>query len=135
MCVVSDKIKFCTCVKGSYRKLPNYWLLYRFSKKKDIQCMGMPIFPYELMQSNYNVNQQTIIKRLNEGDAFDKKIEFKSKDLLEIVLNNLSDKDSKKMIFCFVYKKGNWVAEEYDPFDLMNRYDELTFGNFDKLGE
>jgi hypothetical protein len=39
------------------------------------------------------------------------------------------------MIFCFVYKKGNWVVEEYDPFDLMNRYDELTFGNFDKLEE
>ena len=48
---------------------------------------------------------------------------------------NLSNKDSKKMIFCFVYKKGNWVVEEYDPFDLMNRYDELTFGNFDKLEE
>jgi hypothetical protein len=37
------------------------------------------------------------------------------------------------MTFCFRYKKGKWVVEEYDTFELMNHYDELAFGNFNKL--
>jgi len=133
MCVVSDKIKFCTCLTGSYEELPHYWLLYRFNKEKDLQCMGMPVMPLDFLQINYKLNAQTIGNRLNEGDAFDKAIVFKPKDQLEIVINNLSVDDRERMTFCFRYKKGKWVHEEYDVFELMNRYDELAFGNFNEL--
>jgi len=34
---------------------------------------------------------------------------------------------------CFIYKKGKWMEKAYDTFELMSYYDELTFGNFDKL--
>ena len=66
-------------------------------------------------------------------DAFDKVIEFKPKDQLEIVINNLAEDSIERMTFCFKYKGGKWVAEEYDTFELMNRYDELAFGNFEKI--
>jgi len=133
MCIVSDKIKFCTCATGSYEELPHYWLLYRFDKEKDLMCIGEPLIPYDLLQINYKLNAQTIGDRLNEGDAFDKAIAFTPKDQLEIVINNLSVDDIERMTFCFRYKKGKWVEEEYDVFELMNRYDELAFGDFNEL--
>jgi hypothetical protein len=37
------------------------------------------------------------------------------------------------MTFVSGIKKGKWVVEEYDTFELMNHYDELAFGNFNKL--
>jgi hypothetical protein len=133
MCIVSDKIKFCTCVSGSYEELPHYWLLYRFNKQKDLMCIGMTVMPLDFMQLNYSFNKDTVATRLNEIDAFDKAIEFKPKDQLEIVINNLSENEIERMTFCFKYKNGKWVPEEYDAFELMNRYDELAFGNFEQL--
>ena len=133
MCIVSDKIKFCTCVTGSYEDLPHYWLLYRFNKQKDLQCMGMASLLMELRQENYILNAQTLGNRLNEDDAFDKAIDFKPNDQLEIVINNLSEDECEQMTFYFRFKKGKWVDEEHDVFELMNRYDEFAFGNFENL--
>ncbi len=79
MCIVSDKIKFCTCISGSYEELPHYWLLYRYDKKKKLLCIGMPSMPLYFLQPNHQVNKQTLLKRLNESDAFDNKISFKPK--------------------------------------------------------
>ncbi|TAD83956.1 MAG: hypothetical protein EAY75_14020 [Bacteroidetes bacterium] len=88
-------------------------------------------FDYE--QPNHQLNKSTLKDRLNEPDAFDKVMRFRSKDQLEIVINNLSDNESERMIFCFKYKKGKWEPVEYDTFETMNRYDELAFGNFRNL--
>ncbi len=132
MCKVSDKIKFCTCVSGSYEDLPHYWLLYRFNKQKDLAYIGMPMFPYDYIQPNFQLNKQTLAVRLNEPDAFDKTIAFKAKDQLKIVINNLLD-ETKRMVFSFRYIKGKWVDQDYDTFDLMNHYDEDVFGNFEQL--
>ncbi len=96
--------------------------------------MGMPIMPYDLLQPNFQLNKHTLANRLNEPDAFDKAISFRAKDQLEIVINNLLD-DTRRMVFCFRYKKGKWLEEEYDPFDLMNHYEELAFGNIEQIGK
>jgi hypothetical protein len=93
----------------------------------------MLIIPFDFLQLNYIINKETLAKRLNEADAFDKVIEFKPKDQLEIVINNLSDDELDRMSFCFIYKKGKWIENEYDIFEIMSHYDELAFGNFDKL--
>jgi hypothetical protein len=135
MCLVSDKIKFCTCLDGDYEELPHYWLLYRFNVQKNVLVMGLPIMPLDFFQATYELNAKTLCNRLNEKDAFDKLIAFKPKDQLEIVINNLSDNAVDRMTFCFIYKKGKWMEKAYDTFELMSYYDELTFGNFDKLEE
>ena len=135
MCVVSDKIKFCTCVDGSYEDLPHYWLLHRFNNKKNLIVMGMSVMPLDFLQASYLLNAQTLVNRLNETDAFDKIIEFKPKDQLEIVINNLSDDELDRMTFCFIFKKGKWIEKEYDTFEIMSHYDELAFGDFDELKE
>ena len=135
MCVVSDKIKFCACVDGSYEDLPHYWLLHRFNNKKNLIVMGMPVMPLDFLQASYLINAQTLVDRLNETDAFDKIIEFKPKDQLEIVINNLSDDELDRMTFCFIFKKGKWIEKEYDTFEIMSHYDEIAFGDFDELKE
>ena len=135
MCVVSDKIKFCACVDGSYEDLPHYWLLHRFNNKKNLIVMGMSVMPLDFLQASYLLNAQTLVDRLNETDAFDKIIEFKPKDQLEIVINNLSDDELDRMTFCFIFKKGKWIEKEYDTFEIMSHYDELAFGDFEELKE
>ena len=102
MCIVSDKIKFCTCEFGSYDELPHYWLLYRYNKNKLWIVEGSADMPIGyLTNSPYALNVETFIKRLNEPDAFDKPIKFKSKDRIEIVLNNLSENEKDRMTFFF----------------------------------
>lgn len=134
MCLVSDKIKFCTCVNDPIDDLDNYWVLYRFNKKKDLLLMGMPVMKYYLHKEDYKLNVQTLSARLNESDAFDKLIEFKEKDQLEIVFNNLSE--NERMTYNFQYKKCKWKLEEdIDDFELANHYDELSFGKFDEMVE
>jgi hypothetical protein len=128
MCIVSDKLKFCTCVSSSTDKLNNYWLLHRFVKDKDLDILGLCIMPSEFSDSNFIMNSLTLQKRLNEPDAFDIPIKFKAKDQLEIVFNNLSKDFDKRLTYCFIFKKGQWVKTEHAAFELMNRYDEYAFG-------
>ncbi len=128
MCIVSDKIKFCTCAKGSVEKLKHYWILYRYSKDKDLFCMGEPMMPTSMLDSSFEENQNTLLNRLNEPDAFDVPLTFKAKDLLEIVVNNNASNFHEPFIYSFKFKKGKWEAEETDPFEIMNHFDEENSG-------
>ncbi|KAA5542059.1 hypothetical protein [Adhaeribacter rhizoryzae] len=128
MCVVSDKIKFCTCKSPSIDKLNNYWLLHRWEKDKDEFVLGEPMMPSELTDPDFIINNTTLENRLNEPGAFDFPIVFKPKDQLEIVFNNFAKDDSNRLTYCFRFKKGKWVKEEYDVFELMSHYEEYAFG-------
>jgi len=133
MCLVSDKVKFCTCVTGSFKKLPNYWVLYRFDKQKNLMYLGEPLIPYDFLQSNYKLNGEILAKRLNELDAFDKEIEFKPNDQLEIVINNLTQDEKRRITYGFEYKNGKWVEGEFDTFESMNGFNVFAHGNIDQL--
>ena len=91
--------------------------------------LGEPMFHDNLLQEHYIVNQQTLLNRLNEVDAFDQVMNFKDEDQLEIAINNRKN-DKSRMVFCFKYKNGKWIEEGYDVFGLMNHYDEYMFGKF-----
>lgn len=133
MCLVSDKIKFCTCSVGKYYKLPHYWLLYRLNHNEErMEYMGEPIMPQ--MHLNLEINNKTLLKRINEADAFDKEMSFKKDDQLEVVINNLGD-EFNRMSFCFKYKKGKWRDEDYDTFGVEDNYDKVAFGDFKEMTE
>ena len=127
MCIVSDKIKFCTCTKTSVEKLKHYWILYRYTKEKEEFCMGEPMMPTSMRDLSFEENQSTLLNRLNEPDAFDVSMNFKTNDILEIVINNTSD-FYETFTYSFKFKKGKWEAEESDPFDIMNHFDEENSG-------
>lgn len=127
MCIVSDKIKFCTCANGSVESLKHYWILYSFNKDKNFSCMGLPMMPTSMRDLSFEDNQATLLNRLNEPDSFDVPLKFRAKDLLEIVINNTSD-FYETFTYSFKFKKGKWEAEETDPFDIMNHFDEENSG-------
>ena len=93
----------------------------------------MPIMPYKMTHPGYNINAATLTARLNDNDAFDIAIKFEEKDQLEIVFNQLAKDPSKILTFYFKYTNGKWLAEDTDPFDLMNHYDELKFGKLKNI--
>lgn len=126
MCIISDKIKFCSCAQSSVEKLKHYWILYRYAKGKEELCMGMPMMPTSIRDLSFEENQSILLNRLNEADAFDIPLKFKAKDLLEIVINNNTIDFDATFTYSFKFKKGKWVAEETDP--VMNHFDEEESG-------
>jgi hypothetical protein len=102
MCLVSDKIKFCTCVSGSVDKLQHYWILYRFNKDKMDDYMGQPIIPASITDSNFIINESTLLIRINEPDAFDTPLKLSSKDRLEkyliLLMSNIKEKLNEQHI-------------------------------------
>lgn len=128
MCQLSDNIKFCTCTAEEADDLPNYWLLHRYVGERDIQTLGLPMLPTSFRDNNFEQHQLLLEKRLNEPDAFDKPMKFKARDFMEIVINNHSSEAEERYTYAFEFKKGKWKSTKYDPFDLMNRYKEMKFG-------
>ena len=127
MCTISNKIQFCSCLTSSPDKLRHYWILHRFNKNLDEFHIGMPQFPDELFVTDYDANKEILLKRLTESDAFDFEIKFQTKDKLEISINHAQD-NSQQAIYCFNFIKGRWYHAEYDIFELMNHYEEYSFG-------
>ncbi len=117
MCEISDDIKFCTCVKGHYSKLPHYWLYYRVGEKKEEIVMGTAILPQYLNSSDYIENQFKLVGRLNNPDSVDFAIQPLEGDRFEIVLNNLTRQRAE---YHFIYQVDSWELDEYDYFEVIN---------------
>ena len=134
MCKVSDKIKFCTCVDDSIEieELNNYWVLHRYNKDKDMSVMGEPILPNGL-QSMFEINKKILVDTLNSPEAFDKKIEIKEGDKLEVVLCNNSSDDTGSLYYNFSYSGKIWKSIESDSFDIMSKFDPVNEGGINDL--
>jgi hypothetical protein len=101
---------------------------YRHNNDRNEIVIGMPILPDDFF-SFYVENKETQSKRLNESDAFDVPIDFKSRDHLEIVFNNHFDKPGvDRMEYTFVYKAGMWRLTENNPFHLESHFNDIKFG-------
>ena len=129
MCEISDKIKFCTC-SSDVENLKHYWVLHRKSANSDDMqiCVGMYMMPNEKAQEFLKINSTTLVNRLNDSDAFDVDLELKNKDILEVVINNRSENYEDRVTYAFEYNKGKWKSTDYDPFFLMNKYEEEFSG-------
>src|SRR5215471_20205580 len=120
MCLVSDKIKFCTCVSKNHETLKHYWLLYRHARKKDVFVLGDPIMP--MRDPNFEINQSTLLARLNEPDAFDVPMQLRTNDKLVITINCQAGEIDHRFTYAFDYENGEWIPSTDDPFDLINNY-------------
>ena len=134
MCTVSDKIKFCTCSSDelNLEELEHYWILNRYQKGKDNMVLGEPSLPTEYKDPNFKINREQLLARVNEPEAFDKPLDFKRKDRLELVLNNKLDYD-KIYIYEFEYTGKEWKYVSHDPFNLMNHYHEIDSGELNDV--
>ncbi|NHN25180.1 hypothetical protein FIA58_005760 [Flavobacterium jejuense] len=130
MCKITSKIKLCTCKATSTENLQNYWCLYRFNKDKNEMIVGEAVMSFKFDTLNHEVNKVVLEKRLNEEDSFDVKLVFKPKDILEIVCNNTIY--NERDVYTFVYRGKKWKSTQIDSFELMERFDEVTFGKIKK---
>ncbi|WP_031441905.1 hypothetical protein [Arenibacter algicola] len=133
MCIISDKIKFCTCVDADIdiEELNHYWVLHRYNKDKNENVMGSPVLPGHL-HPMFEINAELLVGTLNTPEAFDKNIELERGDTLEVVLfNNQTDKEP--LYYNFRYTGKIWKSIEPDSFDLMNRFDELSAGEIKEM--
>jgi len=110
MCIISDKIKFCTCFDEDIEveELDHYWVLLRYNEDRNSITFGTILPPLDKFSKNYIKNQFKISNALLEKEAFDKPINFKEKDRLQIVINNNADHYKDTMQFDFEYKLGKW---------------------------
>lgn len=132
MCTISDALKLCSYKAKSAHQLQNYWVLYRRNKNKNIMIVGEIILPsFEWFHPNeYKTNYATLENSLNEGNVFDVPMEFKAKDVLELVFNN--NDDFKRATYGFKYYKKQWIKSAQCPFTLAGHFDELQFGTIKK---
>jgi hypothetical protein len=127
MCEISDKIKFCTC---NGETLKHYWVLHRKIENRELYkyYLGSVVEPSKKEKHFFPINNKTLEKRLNEIDVFDVPMNFKNKDVLEIVINNKSKDYEDCFTYAFQFNKGKWKSIEYDFFLLMNKFDETVSG-------
>jgi hypothetical protein len=72
MCKISKDLKFCTCEEGSTSELPHFWKFYRLNKDKDLRIVGKIMEPKDYLNPSFALYRNTIRKRLNNENAFDK---------------------------------------------------------------
>ncbi len=127
MCIASKDFKFCTCEEEYTDELPHYWKLYRFNKDKNLHIVGSIREPKDNLDPSFAHNRNTIRKRLNGENAFDKDMGFLENDVLVIVLNNNTEKVTT---YLFEYKRGFWAECEYGYgwMWLKSRFDFFGFG-------
>jgi hypothetical protein len=131
MCLVSGKIKFCTCSKDSKKNLRHYWVFHRFIKGKDHMVLGEPVMPYTFDNKEFDLsNRKLLLRRINEPDAFDVELRPKSGDRLQ--LSFFCKKNSPGYIhYGFSFRKGKWVEETYDVFGWMEHHEESETGKIE----
>jgi hypothetical protein len=124
MCVVSDKLKLCTC-KNAAETLTHYWVLYRHVKGKEESIMGLSVLPAIIDPGIDTLNRELLLELLNNGNAFDEPLYPVNRDGLQL---SFGLKDDSRLDYGFLYKKNVWVSLEYDFFDWFTHHDEIKQG-------
>ncbi len=132
MCIKSERIKFCTCPNDkNIDEFEQYWILYRFNTKKQQLYFGEAITPTFLRDMDFTKNCNLILKALNSSNTFDKPIELKNKDLLQLVVSSQNDDSLLPFIYYFEFNGKDWINVKEDPFEIMNNYSQFKKGDFE----
>src|SRR5436190_20218096 len=105
MCKVSDKLKLCTCKTKDVERLKHYWILKRHNGQENC-IVGETLLPANIGEEADKINEQSILKMLNEGNCFDIKLQHKENDILELHFTFYAD---PKKYFVMPWS-GNYLA-------------------------
>jgi hypothetical protein len=130
MCKVSDKIKFCTCKAKSTEQLKNYWVFHRFIKGKFELVIGQPMLPFLIDEQTHLLNRETLLKRVNEADAFDIDLKPKQNDRLQLSFN-FGDTIYDRIDYGFLYRNKKWIVTGFDSLEWMWKHEEEKFGKIE----
>ena len=122
MCKISDQLKLCTCETNDVEQLKHYWVLSRPGRQFDL--IGETFPPTYIGEKLDRINENTILKLLNEGNCFDTEIMHQENDVLELHFdlnlvrqkNLASSYNSNYLIYTFKFQRGIWELNSFDPF-------------------
>lgn len=126
MCLVSDKIKFCTCAAKSTEQLKHSWEFRRYDEERDYMVVGLTMEPYGIDELSNRLNQELLLQRVNDPTAWDTELNPKEKDRL--LLNFNCGNNYQNLFYGFTYHNHKWCAIEYDTFEWMEKHHEESFG-------
>jgi hypothetical protein len=130
MCLVSNKLKLCTCSKDEAGTFENYWVFHRYNGKNPIEgyeVMGSLIFDVSLKSPFHYRNKRSLLKRINEPDAIDIDLKPKEEDRLELVFNYIQP-NPQPYFYGFRFHNGKWVHKKFEPFEWMRDHSEIKDG-------
>lgn len=114
--------------------LNHYWILNRYNKTKKAFYFGEIVIPYSRNKDNFKENQTTLLNALVEKSTFDKTMDFKEKDVLQVYLHNHSKNHKDTLKLKFEYKSGRWESlNDEDLFYLLNHFDKTNSGKIEEL--
>lgn len=126
MCIVSDKLKLCTCNIEELDKLKHTWVLYRIVKGKKHRVIGSIEPPYNIDSIADLKNAILLLQLLNEQSVFDSPVEPKPRDLLQLTFT--VGENNETVDYGFVYKGGRWREKKFDSFEWMYEHEEHMGG-------
>lgn len=126
MCIVSDKLKLCTCSDNELETLDHYWVYYGFVAGKEEYIVGMPLLPYELNADLTRVNYDTLLHLLNEQNPFDIAIDPKVADRL--LLSFTCGEATERVYYGFQYNGTKWRQEAFDAFEWLSKHEQTIQG-------
>ena len=131
MCQISNQLKFCTCSPGERNRIDHGWILHRFVGEKEFQVLGSVIPPSDWLDpAKRALNEETLLSRLNDRDAFDVDLKARNGDRLEVFFNRFSE-GNDYLNYVFELKSDQWIIADWEPFDLENRFKRLRSGKVD----
>lgn len=106
MCLISDKIKFCTCTKVDVTSEKHYWAFYRNIDPNATPHLGVTL-GNTLDRATFYQNITLLLNRLNEPDAFDIDLSPQENDFLMLAFT-FNEKRGHETLG-FVFTNGKWV--------------------------
>jgi hypothetical protein len=101
-----------------------FWVLHRFIKGKNTVIIGRTALPDLDCKIYQKLNERTILKVLNQGEAFDFELNLQDKDLLYMHFKF----DGDNRLHCnygFEYKNGQWKTSTYSNLRWMWHHEKL----------
>lgn len=126
MCTVSDKIILCTCEIKDVVHLKHFWCLYRENPNPEVFIIGQPVFPYESLLLKNPHNLDILCEKLNDGNIFDKPIDFLNDDRLQISIHFKGVEFPTD--YGFEFQNGKWEPVEFEYFNWLRGQDEFKQG-------
>ena len=127
MCNVYDSFKLCTCGLTEDLHGGSFWVLHRFVKGKNEVIMGRTALPALNLKVYQKPNEKTILKVLNQGEAFDFELNPQNKDLLHMAFKFEGD-NKPHCNYGFEYKNGRWITSAYSTLAWRWHHEKLIDG-------
>lgn len=138
MCILSARLKLCTCdfksvAKLRRSKIKHTWVLHRFDPTKSNMVIGRVSMPDTLEATIDADNRAMLLERLNEDDAFDVDLKPQEGDRLQLTFRCSTPNASGQLqVKCIHYGysrvAGRWVEEPFCPLTWLWHHEEARFG-------